>query len=41
VRPAAAEALGEVFGLQLEELPAEAGMGLWPQPLHAKLGASA
>ena len=41
VRPAAAEALGEVFGLMLEELPAEAGMGLWPQPLHAKLGASA
>jgi lipoyl(octanoyl) transferase len=41
VRPAAAEALGEVFGLELEELPAEAGMGLWPQPLHAKLGASA
>ena len=41
VRPAAAEALGEVFGLMLEELPAEAGMGLWPQLLHAKLGASA
>jgi len=39
VRPAAAEALGEVFGLELEELPAEADMGLWPQPVHAKLGA--
>jgi len=41
VRPAAAEAIGEVFDLELEELPAEADMGLWPQPVHAKLGASA
>ena len=39
VRPAAAEALAEVFGLELEELPADDGHGLWPQPVHAKLSA--
>jgi lipoyl(octanoyl) transferase len=37
VRPHAANALAEVFGLELEELPAEDGAGLWPQPLHAGL----
>jgi lipoyl(octanoyl) transferase len=37
VRPAAAEALGDVFDLTLEELPAENGAGLWPQPVHEKL----
>jgi lipoate-protein ligase B len=37
VRPAAAAALGEVFGLELEELPAEDGHGLWSQPVHAAL----
>jgi lipoyl(octanoyl) transferase len=37
VRPAAAGALAEVFGLELEELPADDGHGLWPQPVHAKL----
>ena len=37
VRPAAADALAEVFGLELEELPADAGAGLWPQPVHEKL----
>jgi lipoyl(octanoyl) transferase len=37
VRPAAAAALADVFGLELEELPAEDGAGLWAQPLHAKL----
>jgi lipoyl(octanoyl) transferase len=37
VRPAAAEALGDVFGLALEELPAEDGAGLWAQPVHARL----
>jgi lipoyl(octanoyl) transferase len=37
VRPHAVAALEEVFGLQLEELPAEDGIGLWPQPLHAGL----
>jgi lipoyl(octanoyl) transferase len=39
VRPAAAAAIEEVFGLELEELPAEDGAGLWPQPLHARLAA--
>ncbi len=39
VRPAAAAALGEVFELELEELPAEDGAGLWPQPVHEKVGA--
>jgi lipoyl(octanoyl) transferase len=37
VRPAAISALGEVFGLELEELPADAGHGLWPQPVHGQL----
>jgi lipoyl(octanoyl) transferase len=39
VRPHAAAALEEVFGLALEELPAEDGIGLWPQPLHEKISA--
>ena len=38
VRPAAAEAIADVFGLSLEELPAEDGAGLWEQPVHAALG---
>ncbi len=38
VRPAAVAALGEVFGLTFEELPAEAGAGLWAQPVHDRLG---
>ena len=37
VRPHAVAALEEVFGLELEELPAEDGAGLWPQPRHAQL----
>ena len=37
VRPAAAAALGEVFDLEFEELPAEEGHGLWAQPVHAQL----
>jgi lipoyl(octanoyl) transferase len=40
VRPHAARALGEVFGLELEAVPAEDGHGLWPQPVHAKLATS-
>jgi hypothetical protein len=28
-----------VFGLDLEELPAEDAAGLWPQPIHAELAA--
>ena len=37
VRPAAIAAIGEVLGLELEELPADEGAGLWPQPIHASL----
>jgi lipoyl(octanoyl) transferase len=39
VRPYAAAALEEVFGLVLEELPAEDGAGLWAQPVHEKISA--
>lgn len=39
VRPAAAEALAEVLGLELETLPADEGAGLWAQPIHEKIGA--
>src|SRR5947209_8850342 len=37
VLPHAVAALEDVFGLELETLPAEDGAGLWPQPLHAQL----
>ena len=37
VRPAAAAAMAGVFGLELEELPADGDAGLWEQPVHAKL----
>jgi lipoyl(octanoyl) transferase len=37
VRPAAVEALSEVFGLDFEELPTDDGAGLWPQRIHASL----
>ena len=37
VRPAAASTIAEVFGLELEALPAEDGVGLWPQPVHERL----
>jgi lipoyl(octanoyl) transferase len=39
VRPHAVAALAEVFGLELEELPAGDGIGLWTQPVHAGLAA--
>jgi len=39
VRPHAAAALEEVFGLTFDELPVEDGAGLWPQPLHERLTA--
>jgi lipoyl(octanoyl) transferase len=39
VRSAAIETLAEVFGLKLEELPADDGAGLWPQAIHASLAA--
>jgi lipoyl(octanoyl) transferase len=37
VRPAAAGALADVFGLRFEELPAAEGAGLWQQDVHARL----
>jgi lipoyl(octanoyl) transferase len=40
LRPHAARAIEEVFDLELEELPADDGHGLWPQPLHEKLAAA-
>jgi lipoyl(octanoyl) transferase len=40
VRPLARDALGEVFGLSFEELPAADGPGLWDQPIHGNLAAS-
>jgi lipoyl(octanoyl) transferase len=39
VRPAAIEAISDVFGLQLDEIPADEGAGLWPQSIHASLAA--
>jgi len=39
VRPLAREALGGVFGLSFEELPADDGHGLWSQPIHGNLAA--
>jgi lipoyl(octanoyl) transferase len=38
VRPAAIDAVADVFGLSLEELPAD-DAGLWTQPIHASLAA--
>jgi lipoyl(octanoyl) transferase len=40
VRPLAAGAVAEVFDLELEELPAEDGPGLWPQEVHARLAST-
>jgi lipoyl(octanoyl) transferase len=37
VRPHALTALGEVLGLEFEELPADGDGGLWAQPVHAGL----
>jgi lipoyl(octanoyl) transferase len=37
VRPHALAALADVFGLELEDLPADDGHGLWPQPIHERL----
>jgi lipoyl(octanoyl) transferase len=39
IRPAAIQAFADVFDLTFEELPAEAGAGLWAQPLHEQLAA--
>jgi lipoyl(octanoyl) transferase len=40
VRPHAVAAIAEVFGLELEELPVEDGIGLWAQPVHTQLSVS-
>ena len=37
VRPHATHALEQVFGLALEEIPADEGAGLWAQPVHTEL----
>ena len=37
VRGLAADALGAVFGLEFEEIAADEGVGLWPQPVHERL----
>jgi lipoyl(octanoyl) transferase len=39
IRPRAAEAIADVFELELEPLPAEedGSTGLWPQPIHVKM----
>ena len=37
VRPAAAAAVADVFGLELEALPTADGAGHWPQPVHERL----
>ena len=39
VRPAAIAAIADVFDLQLDDIPAEDGAGLWTQPIHASLAA--
>jgi lipoyl(octanoyl) transferase len=39
VRPPARDAIADVFGLELEPLPAEDGHGLWSQPIHEALAA--
>jgi lipoyl(octanoyl) transferase len=39
VRAPAVAALERVFDLALEEVPAEDGAGLWPQPVHGELAA--
>jgi lipoate-protein ligase B len=39
VRPVAVGTFAEVFGLELEQLPAEDGPGLWHQPVHDSLAA--
>jgi lipoyl(octanoyl) transferase len=37
VRPLAVQGLADVFSLDFEEIPADEGHGLWPQPIHASL----
>jgi hypothetical protein len=37
VRPHAVAAIEAVFGLELDELSAADGIGLWSQPVHTQL----
>jgi lipoyl(octanoyl) transferase len=39
VRPLARAAVAEAFGLELDDLPADEGPGVWAQPLHGQLAA--
>jgi lipoyl(octanoyl) transferase len=39
LRPPAHAAFADVFGLELEEIPADDGHGLWSQPIHGRLAA--
>jgi lipoyl(octanoyl) transferase len=39
LRPPAAAAFEDVFDITFEELPADEGAGLWPQPIHERLTA--
>jgi len=39
VRPHATAAFEDVFGLGFDDLPADEGAGLWPQPIHEHLTA--
>jgi lipoyl(octanoyl) transferase len=39
VRPHAAAGFEEVFDLRFDDLPADEGAGLWPQPIHEHLTA--
>jgi lipoyl(octanoyl) transferase len=39
VRPHAARAFEQVFDLSFDDLPADEGAGLWPQPIHEQLTA--
>jgi lipoyl(octanoyl) transferase len=40
VRPAAGAAIGEVFDLDLDDVPTDEGVGLWPQLRHGQLASS-
>jgi lipoate-protein ligase B len=37
LRPLAVQGLADVFSLDFDEIPADEGHGLWPQPIHASL----
>jgi lipoyl(octanoyl) transferase len=39
VRPFAHDAIADVFGLELDQLPTDGDAGLWEQPVHSRLAA--